>query len=98
MATAKLLLGIALACVAAVGLQTSGAAQEQGENSKHDSAPVKENERTTNTALLKALLKRRAELVQAGHSRATHPFAFDFLDSRIAKLRRELKKQTRSGG
>ena len=98
MATTKLLLGSALACIATVGLQTSGLAQQQGEDPKSNSASVKENERATNTALLKALLKRRAELVQAGHSRETHPFAFDFLDSGIAKLRRELEKQTRSGG
>ena len=92
MPTPRLLLLTALTLGGVPGVPTIASAQQNGANAREDVSATKEDDRATNTALLNALLKRRAELVQAGATPETNRYAFDFLDTRIAKLRRELAK------
>jgi hypothetical protein len=86
-----LLVGVALTCIAAGGFHARGFAQQSPAEVKGE-ASSKESEVATNTALLNALLKRRAEIVQAGSTPESHPFAFELLDTRIARLRSEIRR------
>ena len=63
-------------------LAVPAAAEPAGEAAKRAQA----EERATNSALLAALLKRRAELIEAGGAKSNSA-ALEFLDKRIAQLK-----------
>ena len=89
MAIAKLLLAGALTCITALGIHAPIFAQQT--DAKAEANATSEGaERATDTALLDALLKRRALVVQSAGTAESKRAALEFLDSRIAKLRRQL--------
>ncbi len=90
MAKAKVFLGTAAACLAALVLGGAAPAQQEGGSSKASASEVETRERNTNEALLKGLLKRRGEIIQAPASAEGKRHALEFLDRQIAMTRARL--------
>ena len=87
MATAKLLLGAALTCLGAFGIQAPAAAQQDNEDVQAAASVAETRARATERALLEALLKRREEIAQIANGTEAQRAALDFLDRRIAEVR-----------
>jgi DNA-binding transcriptional regulator YdaS (Cro superfamily) len=84
------LLGAALTCVGALGINAPGLAQLNSGNVKGDAAGADMRSRATDSALLDALLKRRAEVAQSAGAAQSKRAALDFLDRRLAELGRRI--------
>jgi hypothetical protein len=84
----KSFIGTALTGLVALGASAVASAQQA-----QTSAPamsVEEREKATNQALLKTLIERRALVAEAAMPAAGKQVALDFLDSRIAELKKRL--------
>ena len=92
MATARLLFRVALTCIAAGGIHAHGLAHQIGAEVKEDASATRERDVATNTALLNALLKRRAEIVQGRGTPESKRHALEFLDTRISRMRLEIER------
>jgi hypothetical protein len=88
--TFKLLLAAALTCLGAVAIQAPAAAQQNSEDVRAAAAAREARARAADRALLEALLKRRDELAHAANGPDGQRAALDFLDRRIAEVRRRL--------
>ena len=77
----------ALACAAIAGVQAPAVAQQQ-----QQPQPVRnvEQDKATNSALLQALIARRAELGKSGASAESTKFAREFLDKQIESVKAAL--------
>ena len=83
------MLAAALAAIAAVGGQAPAQAPVGNQGAQAEAAARIQD---TDSALLHALLKRRAEMSESPAATADRRYALSFLDSRIAMLRERTGK------
>jgi hypothetical protein len=86
----KLLLGAALICTSALGIQAPGSAQQKTGTLAENASGSEMSDRATNRALLDALVKKRAEVAQSAREGDGKRYALEFLDRQIAKVRRDI--------
>jgi hypothetical protein len=84
----KSFIGTALTGLVALG--TSAVASAQQAPTAPPAMSVAEREKATNQALLKTLIERRALVAEAAMPAAGKQAALEFLDSRIAELKKRL--------